>query len=627
MAFVRGLWSFVVGVKDALVLLLLLLLFGGLWLLSPLAVPPSFDRGALKLELKGTIVDQAAELEPADLLGGTSIAAETEVGDIVHALDRAATDPRIRMVVLDLDGFMGGGQANLEAVGDALVRFRKSGKKVTSFASVYTDDSYLLAAHGNSIWMAPEGAVLLTGPGGSNLYFKQALDRLQVNIEVFRVGTYKSFIEPFTRDGRSPEARAADQQLATDLWDNYRARIARQRPGVDLGQLMATMPERLAGANRPASELAADWHLVDRLGGRIAFGQAIAAEVGADGDSEELDSYSNIGLADYLHLRHQRSRGPAVGIVRVTGPIVDGDGSAGQAGGDTIASLVGRAVADPDVKALVVRVDSGGGSVLASERIREALAAARATGMPVVASLGPVAASGGYWLATAADAIYARPSTITGSIGVFAIIPTFERTLKKFGVTSDAVATTPFSGQPDIIGGLNAPTRAFLQSEVENTYARFIGLVARARRLPPAEVERMAEGRVWSGSRALGLKLIDGYGDLDVAVAEAARRAKLPRGTARMKEIRPDRSMLWQLFDPRPQREQEEDGLSALINRSRARAVAQVQSALSVATGASIQTACLPCVGYQPPRAIRAGLIEKIAADPLASIAAAVEAR
>ncbi len=256
-------------------------------------------------------------------------------------------------------------------------------------------------------------------------------------------------------------------------------------------------------------------------------------------------------------------------LVHVAGTIVDGDVPAGEAGGDTIARLIGRAVTDPDVKALVVRIDSGGGSVTASEQIRQSLLAARAAGLPVVASFGPVAASGGYWLATAADAIYARPSTITGSIGVFAIIPTFERTLAKFGVTSDAIATTPFSGQPDVVGGLNAPTRQFLQAEVESTYGRFIDLVARSRHLAPAAVEQMAEGRVWSGRRALGLKLIDGFGDLDVAVAEAARRAQLPGRAPRTKEIRPDRSFLWRLFDPRPQREREEDGLSSLIHRSR----------------------------------------------------------
>jgi protease-4 len=627
MAFLRGVWSILVGVKDALVLLLLLLLFGGLWALTSLNAPSGAlpDGGALRIDLEGTLVDQGADVGLADLLGSAPVVRETEVRDLVRAIDAARTDRAIRLITLDLDGFMGGGQANLEAVADALLRFRAAGKRVESFASAYADDGWFLAAHANRIWMAPQGAVVLTGPGGTGLYFRDALDRLKVNVEVFRVGTYKSFVEPFTRNDRSPEARAADQALAADIWANYRQRAERQRKGLDLDALLGSMAGRLAGANRSPAELDVDWGLVDRLGSRIDFGRTIAKTVGpGDADDDPAD-YAHIDLADYQALRlHPRRHGPAVALVHVAGTIVDGDVPAGEAGGETIARLIGRAITDPDVKALVVRIDSGGGSVTASEQIRQSLLAARAAGLPVVASFGPVAASGGYWLATGADAIYARPSTITGSIGVFAIIPTFEATLKKFGISTDTVATTPFSGQPDLIGGLNPPMRAFLQAQIRSTYGEFIALVARARRLPPARVEAIAEGRVWSGARARELGLIDGFGDVDSAIAEAARRAGIPGKDVRVKQIRRERPWFWRMLVPTTGDSGRDDGgdaVAKLVRIGQARALAQMEMAGAVAAGPSIQAQCFACATYRPPRAVAGttaalpALLRKLAAD------------
>jgi len=606
MAFLRSIWSIMVGIKDALVLLLLVGFFGALWAAFSMQAPGASvpDGAALVLDLEGSLVDQAQQVSPLALLSGQQIIAEIEVRDLVKAIDTARDDAAISMIVMDLDGFLGGGLANLEAVGSALARFRASGKTVESYAIGYADDGYYLASHANKIWLSPLGAVLLSGPGGSNLYFKEALDKLQVNVEVFRVGTYKSFVEPFTRNDSSPEAKAASQVLADDLWASYRAGVQGQRKQLDLQALLGSWQARVTGANKGQAELAVDAGLVDGLVGKTAFANDLRERLGPGDDEDLPGDFKRVSLREYLAARvKQAGSGAAVGIVHVSGNIVDGEAPAGQAGGTSVADLIDRATADPDIKALVIRVDSGGGSVLASERIREAIVEAKKRDMPIVASFGPVAASGGYWLATAADAIYAQPSTITGSIGVFGIIPTFEKSLKGIGVSSDGVATTPFSGQPDLAGGLNEPTRALFQASVSETYRRFVGLVAESRKLPVATVEQLAEGRVWSGRRALDLKLIDGFGDLNFAVAEAARRAKLA-ADPRVVVIQPDRPFLNQLFAdlaggsaPPPA-----DALAQQVLASRARAMAQVQTAIAVAGGPSVQAHCLTCVSHAPPR-------------------------
>ncbi len=608
MAFLRSIWSILVGIKDALVLLLLVAFFGVLWAALSFQAPRASvpDGAALVLDMQGSLVDQAQEASPLAFVSGQDIIPEIEVRDLVQAIDTAKDDKAIRMIVMDMDGFLGGGLANLEAVGAALGRFRAAGKTVESYAVGYADDGYYLAAHANKIWLSPLGAVLLTGPGGSNLYFKEALDKLQVNVEVFRVGTYKSFVEPYTRNESSPEAKAANQVLADDLWASYRAGVERQRKGLDLQALLASWQARVTGANKGQAELARDAGLVDEIGGKTEYANDLRSRLGPGDDEDMPGDFKRISLREYRAARLKMpSSGNAVGIVHVSGSIVDGEAPPGQAGGTTIGDLIDQASADPDIQALVIRVDSGGGSVLASERIREAILEAKARKMPVVASFGPVAASGGYWLATAADAIYAQPSTITGSIGVFGIIPTFEKSLKEIGISSDGVGTTPFSGQPDIVGGLNEPTRALFQASVADTYRRFVGLVAESRKLPVAQVEQLAEGRVWSGRRALDLKLIDGFGDLDFAIAEAAKRAKLP-ANPRVVVIRPERPLLNQLFADfsgarlASANAPPADALAQQLLASRARALAQVQTAVAVASGPSIQAHCLTCVTHAP---------------------------
>lgn len=604
MAFLKSAWSFLVGVKDALVLLAMLLLFAGLWAAFSSRSPAIgvADGAALNIQLDGVLVDQASEPSPLSLVSGEDIIPETETARLVHIIDMAAQDKSIRMITLNLDSFLGGGQANLESVGAALSRFRAANKPVEAWATAYGDDSYFLAAHANSIGVSPMGAVMLRGKGGSNLYFKDALDKLNVNVEVFRVGTYKSFVEPFTRNESSPEAKAADQVLANDLWANWKAGVERQRPKLNMTALLESWPARIAGANRNQADLARDAGLVDSVVTEADWRSKLVGTLGAGDNASLPGDYKRVDAKDYWFARRPLSdSGPGVAVVHVSGSIVDGYAPPGQAGGDTISELIDEATADPDVRAIVVRVDSGGGSALASEKIRQAMAEARNRDLPVIASFGPVAASGGYWVGAGADMIFASPSTVTGSIGVFGIIPTFEGTLNKLGVSTDGVTTTPYSGQPDVAAGLNDPTRALIQGGVRDIYGQFLALVATSRKLPVAQVEQIAEGRVWSGTRARALKLVDQFGDLDAAVAEAGRRAGL-KDKPRVIVMRPPQPFLLRLMqqlEGGSTQSAPRDAMGSAVLAGRLRAASQVAEALQVAQGASVQASCMGCTSWR----------------------------
>ena len=617
MAIVRGFWRVLVGVKDLLVLLLLLIFFIALWsLLSGRGSSPVPQGAALVLDLDGGIVDQAAERSTVQMLSGSDIGSEREVRDIIRAIDTAAGDDRIKVLVIDLDTFVGAGQANLQSIGAALRTFRKTGKPVNAYATAYTDDGYYLAAQATKVWLNPLGGVLLTGPGGSNLYFKTALEKLSIDVNVFKVGTYKAAVEPFTRADSSPEARAANQTLADTLWAGWLADVGAARPAGDVAAFIAQLPQRLGAAGGDQSRAALDAKLVDVIGTRSDFNDAMVKAVGK-GEQRAFGTYNGIGLDRYLAATSALipGSGNAVGIVYVTGNIVDGEAPRGTAGSRTIARAVARALDDnDDIKALVVRIDSGGGSVLASEEIRQALIDARKTGLPIVASFGPVAASGGYWLATAADEIIAQPSTITGSIGVFAILPSFDRALAEIGVGTDGIKTTPYSGEPDILGGIGPETRVVLQSGVEDVYRRFTTLVGAARKLPVAEVDRIGQGRVWAGSTARDLKLVDSLGGLDAAVAAAARRAGISPakgGKVRTIDIERQGSPLAGLVESfigggDPEEAVARDPFAKLAAGSRDRLLAAIGDVRAMADGPTMQAACLECAGQGSPRSMAA---------------------
>ena len=608
MTILRAIWRFLVGVKDALVLLFMLLFFGLLWAALNARAPLSVPRGsALVLDLSGVVVDQATERDFTELLApGGSVTQEIQARDVIRAIATARDDDRVKAIVLQLDTFVGGGQANLQSIGSELDRFKASGKPVYAYATAYLDDGYLLAAHASEVWLNPLGGLFLSGPGGSNLYFAEALRELGVAINVFRVGTYKSFVEPFTRQDASPEAEAAEKQLVDSLWATYTADVRAARPKADANAFLANLPQRVAAARGDLASASVAAGMIDKIGTYTALGGQLEGLVGA-GEYDRPGAYNQINLAKYLAATRGAlpSRGDAVGVVYVAGMIVDGEAGAGTAGGDTIATLIEEALGDASIKALVVRVDSPGGSVLASERIRQALVAAKQRGLPVVASMGPVAASGGYWVAAAAETIYAQPSTITGSIGVFAIIPTFEQTLRDLKLGVDGVKSTPYSGDPDLLAGLTPATRTLFQASVEDIYGRFLRIVADARQATPAQVDRVAQGRVWDGASAQRFGLVDRMGGLDAAVAEARRRADLP-ADSRVVDIEPKPLIPFELLasltgdgEATPPR----DAIGKLVQRQSWRVGGAAGGAMHTLARPSVQALCATCWGWSPPPA------------------------
>ena len=592
MTFIGKIWRILIGIKDGLVLLAMLLFFGLLYAaLSSTPNNATVHTGALYIDLSGTIVEQPQQASPEELLLGGGQSNEHRLRDVVHVLETAAEDPRIKVVALDLDGFWGGGQVALQRVGDALDKVRKSGKPVIAFASGYMDDSYLLASHASEIWLDPMGIAIIAGPGGNQPYFKGLVDKLGVTVNVYRVGKYKSFVEPFIRTDQSPEARAANQALADAIFADWMANAKSARPKAKLDAYIAAS----ANMDGPMSDKARQFGIVDQVADKLAWAKRIAKIAGTE-DDQPADSFKQTDFADYLTANPLPSDGK-IGIITVAGEIVDGEAPAGSAGGDTIARIILDALAKKELKALVLRIDSPGGSALASEKIRQALLQAKAQGIPVIASMGNVAASGGYWVAMAGDKVFAEPGTITGSIGVFGVLPTFEKSLAKLGVTADGVGTTPLSGQPDLLRGTNAATNQLFQAGVEDVYRRFTGLVAAQRKLPLTKVMEIAEGRVWDGGSARQLGLVDAFGSLEDAISEAAKRAKLSGHDARPVYL--DRMPNWfELYAEGLMGSEARapiDPYGHLMLRQQAGLIAGVQDGLTILNGPAIQVRCLGC--------------------------------
>lgn len=533
MIFARKVWALLVGIKDALVLLLLLLFFMGLYgLLTARPSPGEVREGALLLKLDGTVVEEPAKVDPFDLLMSSEAPTkEHRARDVIATLEAAAKDDRIKVVALDLSRFAGGGQVTLQDVGGALDKVRKTGKPVIAFAHAYADDGLLLAAHASEVWVDPLGGAFVMGPGGMRLYYGEALARFKVTPHVFKVGTYKDFVEPFTQSQASPASKEARNALVAAIWEDWKASVKAARPKADLTRV-TTDPVgwiRASGGDAAKASLAAG--LVDKLGTYTQYKERIRGLVGEDPADENPGSFVHTAPEALLAAHPASSDGAAIAVVNVAGEIVDGKAGPGKAGGTRIAKLIDEANAD-GAKALVLRVDSPGGSVMASEEIRTALerfkAGTKDSGRrPVVVSMANLAASGGYWVSTPADRIFAEPGTITGSIGIFAMIPSFERALGDYGVKSDGVRSTPLSGQPDILSGLTPEVKDMIQANIESGYGRFVSLVGASRKKSPIEVEAVAEGRAWDGGTARQKGLVDQFGGLDAALADAAQRAKL----------------------------------------------------------------------------------------------------
>lgn len=529
-----------------LVVVLLAMLFG-----APARVHVP-DGAALVLAPEGAVVEQPEQFAPlGSLLGPSDVASETPFRELMDALRGAKDDPRIRMVVLDLDDMSGISPAHLQALGAGLDALKAAGKEVVAIGDSYSQAQYYLASFANTVYMHPMGQVLLEGFGAFQIYFKDALDRLKVNVHVFRVGTYKEAVEPFMRTSMSDDARIANQALVDELWDAYLGTVApnRKLDTTALDRYVEEYPTLLEGTDGDMARLALEQGLVDELVSRDEMRARLIREVG-----ERNGTFLQIDAHDYalaLREQHLPSDAPVIGVVVAAGTIQMGEQPRGNIGADTLGELIRQARLDDAVRAVVLRVDSPGGSAFASEVIRQELELVQLAGKPVVVSMAGAAASGGYWISATADEIWAAPSTITGSIGIFGIMPTFENSLSAIGVSRDGVGSTTLAGGLDALGGLSEPIGRIVQANVENGYTRFLNLVARGRDMLPEDVDKIGQGRVWSGRRALELHLVDGLGHLDDAIVAAARRAGLEKYNVRYieKPLSPREQLLAELAD------------------------------------------------------------------------------
>lgn len=528
----RGIWRTIDRVRrlilNALFLVVLAVIIG---LLVQDRTPGVPDGGALVVAPTGALVDQRAYVDPlAALARGGALAEETLLSDLVQAIELAARDDRIRLLVLQLDGLTQSGLSKAQELGQAISRFRASGKPVVAVGDSFSQDQYWIAAQADRIFLNPMGAVLLEGYGIFNHYLRDALDRLAVRFHVFRVGTHKAAVEPLLRNDMSDEAAANNRRWLGELWDQYRAGVIERRslPLAALDDYVLNIDRKLAAQGGNTAQTALASGLVDELKSRREVQQWLIAQVGADADG----AFRGILAEDYLRAsRHLLSPSdkPRVGVIVASGMILDGEQQAGVVGGDSLASLIEQARLDDEIKAVVLRVDSEGGSAFASEIIRQELLALKAGGKPLVVSMGSVAASGGYWIAANADRILATPATITGSIGIFGVLPSINETLARWGIYSDGVGTTPLAGSLRIDRPLEPAAARAIQASIEHGYQQFVGLVADGRGLPVARVENLAQGRIWAGSEAVGLGLVDQLGTLSDAIAVAARLAGLER--------------------------------------------------------------------------------------------------
>ncbi len=465
---------------------------------------------------------------------------ETRVHNLVVALQRAARDPRIKVVLLKLDEMGSAGMAQLQTLAQAIREFKKSGKPVIAYAGSYSQPAYYLAAQANKVEMDPMGQVELDGFGVYNHYFKDALDKLGVNVHVFRVGKYKSAVEPFMRNSMSADARQADQAWLGTLWSAYKQGVAQGRglTAKRVDQYVNQFVANLTQANGDAAKVATQFGLVDSLDTVQQLRRQLRQRVGSD---PRTGSFRQISDVNYLAATgsEQKPTGHQVAVIVAEGPIVDGNGYAGTVGSATLTRLFRRAQRDKSVDAVVLQVNSPGGSAFASEQIRRAMMATRDAGKPVVVSMSSMAASGGYWISMDANQIFARRTTLTGSIGIFALIPDFAKPLNDLGIHTDGVGTTPLSGAMRMDRPLSQQTQQAIQATIDQGYHQFITRVAKARHMQVQAVNSIAQGRVWSGADAKRLGLVDHLGGLHDAVAAAAKLARLKPGEYSVETLSP----------------------------------------------------------------------------------------
>ncbi len=529
----KGIWKAITFVRLALMNLIFLVMIAVFYFAFTYTGEgqPTVDKeSALVMNLSGPIVEQRRYVNPMDSVAGSilgnEIPKENVLFDIVDTIRYAKDDPKVSGLVLALRDMPETNLTKLRYIAKALNEFKTSGKPVYAVGDFYNQSQYYLASYADKVFLAPDGGVLIKGYSSYSMYYKTLLEKLDVSTHVFRVGTYKSAIEPFIRDDMSDAAKESATRWITQLWSAFVDDVATNRK-IDAKVLNPTMDELLAemkSVDGDLAQLAVKMGLVDELATRQDVRKLFAKEFGSDGK----DSYNAIGYYDYLATMRPNLTPSEndIAVVVASGTIMDGQQPRGTVGGDTVASLLRQARNDDKVKAVVLRVDSPGGSAFASEVIRNEVEALKEAGKPVVVSMSSLAASGGYWISMSADKIVAQPTTLTGSIGIFSVITTFEKGFNKLGISTDGVGTSPFSGD-GITTGLSTGASEAFQLGIEHGYKRFISLVGSNRDMSLDEVDKVAQGRVWTGQDALSFGLVDQMGDFDDAVKLAAKLAEV----------------------------------------------------------------------------------------------------
>jgi len=521
--FIQGLGTMTLGL---LVLLGVLVFFGAT---APQPAPKVPDGAVLVLWPNGNIVEQTELPDPLNVLFAeyNRKPAETSIHDITTVLKRAKDDDRIAGLALITDSLGGISPSHLHAIAAGIRDFKSTGKKVYALSTSYDQASYMLAAEADKVYMNPYGNIIMTGYGSYPMYFRSMLEKVGATVNVFRVGTYKSAVEPFLRDDMSPAAKEANLSFLGSLWDQYKTSVETAR-GQEAGSLQKSIEAtaaNLRAADGDFGALAINSGLVDELASRNVWRAALMDEYG---ENSSGDSFKQINYQSYLKATDGgHSNRNKIAVITAQGAIVMGDGPISVTAAETVVGYIREARTNNDTAAIVLRIDSGGGSAFASELIRQELVTAQEQGIKVIASMGPVAASGGYWIAATADEIWAAPSTITGSIGIFGMIPTYENTLDKIGVHSDGVGTTSLAGAFDVTRPLSEITKDIIQQSIESGYHQFLSLVAKGRNMTIADVDKIAQGRVWAGVQAKELGLVDHLGGFDDAVAAAAKAANV----------------------------------------------------------------------------------------------------
>ena len=549
---VEGIWHGLDRLRKLLHLIVLL----GLFLLLLIVLIGEQVRvpsvAALRIAPQGNLVDQLSgdPLQRAVARARGQQIAETLLRDVIDAIRAARDDDRIKALVLEPDGMTGAGLSKLEELAAEIARFKESGKPVIAVGDAFTRDQYFLAAQADKIYLNPMGQVIIDGYSRFLPYYKTALEKLYIDYNFWTVGEYKSFVEPATRDDMSPKDEEASQEYLAALWGSYQSNVTARRrlSGEALQHYADDFPQLLADAGGDTAKLALSYGLVDELLPRDEMRERIRALTKEPEDRDgQKDDYTGIDFDDYV-AAVRKAAAPAnkrnkVAVIVAAGTILDGVQPPGSIGGDSLADLIRRVRADKNVKALVLRVDSGGGSAFASDVILRELEVFKATKRPLVVSMGSVAASGGYWISMAGDEIWASPATLTGSIGVGATVPTFQRTLEKLGVHIDGIGTTKLSGAFDVTRGLGDNVKAYIDESVHNTYDEFITKVAEHRKRSLEEIERAARGRVWAGQDALDRGLVDHLGNLDQAISSAAGLAGLEEGSYSVDYVEPETTL------------------------------------------------------------------------------------